>query len=55
MQNLFPYFLDQVNRGLRQAYLSFDSFAGAMSSVHFTLIAIVIIGLGGSVAEVARI
>ena len=46
MTNLIPQFLSQFNRGLRQVYLQFDSFAGNMSEAHFAIIGIIIIGIG---------
>jgi len=46
MHNLIPQFIEQLNRGLKQAYLYFDSFAGNMNEAHFALVAVVIIGIG---------
>jgi len=46
MNNLIPQFLSQLNRGLRYAYLQFDSLAGNMNEAHFAIVGIIIIGIG---------
>ncbi len=46
MNNMFPQLLSQFNRGLRQAYLKFDSVASNMNEAHFAILAVIIIGIG---------
>ncbi len=46
MNNLFPQFVSNFNRGLRQAYLKFDSVAGNMNEAQFAILAVCVIGIG---------
>ena len=45
MTNLIPEIMSQISRGLRSAYLSFDSLTSNMNEIHFALVAIVVIGV----------
>ena len=45
MNNLIPYFMSQVSSFLRKAYLAFDSFASSMNEIHFTFVAVIVIGI----------
>ncbi len=46
MTNLIPQFMSQFNRGLRTAYVQFDSLASNMNEAHFAIVGIIIIGIG---------
>lgn len=46
MNNLIPQFIDKCGRGLRAAYLQFDSFASNMNEAHFAVFAVIVIGIG---------